>query len=147
MLEAPVPHKGPLMKSRTAYSCNTSPRQSLTNHSFTAQQSTRTTTASHTQIIDLKDSQASQASQDSHQRLRQGGKQRKDPPIPEKLESPGFLPPGSQIRKCKAGDLHKGIASLYYRCAWDGAGQKNILEFWVITVQLPAVYKDFSCSL
>lgn len=72
----------------------------------------------------------------------------KEPLIPEKLESPGFLPPGSQIRNCKAGDLHEGTASLCYHCAWDGAGQKSILEFQVVPVQLAGtmIYKDFSHS-
>lgn len=139
MLQAPVPHKGPLIKSRTAHSCNTSPQQSLTNHSFTAKESTRTTTvtAAHTQTIWLKDSQA-------RQRLQQRGKHpwRKDPPNPEKLGVSWLLTTSSQIRKCKAGDSHIGTASLYYCSAWDGAGQKNILEFQVVPVQYlgPAVY-------
>lgn len=131
MLQGPVPHKGPLIKSTNSpflqHFTTAKPHKPLI-HCQTVNQNNNFNSSSHTD--NLKDSQA-------RQRLRHLGKQRKDPPIPEKLEYPGFLPPGSQIRKCKAGDLQEGTASLYYHCAWDGAGQKNILEFQVVSVQLP----------
>lgn len=126
-LQASVPHEGLAIKSISSLFL-----QCFTNHSCNAKESTSTIlTVAHTQVISPKDSQGCQ-------RLQQPGKQRKDPLIPQKLESLFFfyIPPGAQIRKCKAGDLCEGTASLCYRCAWDGAGRKSTLEFQVVPVQL-----------